>query len=73
MTTALLNKVRALRRGLAGDGGCRCRPLVLDRGGPWGTAQAPPSCPNCGRPPRLLEVDYGTDFYNRDRLGATTS
>jgi hypothetical protein len=73
VTATLLRQVRQLRQSLTGDA-CRCGPLLVEVDGPHGTTQAPPTCPNCGRVPRLLEVAYGTDFYDHVRLsGATTS
>jgi hypothetical protein len=72
VTATLLNQVRRLRRGLA-DGGCRCRPVVLDRGGPYGSTEAPSMCPNCGRPPRLLALQYDPTFYDHaQRSGEAT-
>jgi hypothetical protein len=70
MSAALLSQVKALRRRLADGDGCSCRPLVIDRDGPYGTTAAPRLCPRCGRPPRLLALGYIQNFYDHAQHSA---
>jgi hypothetical protein len=71
MTGVLWTRVRRLERLGQADGDrcphCPAARLVY-QDSPWGTAAAPASCPRCGRVPRLVALEYRTDFYDHAQV-----